>query len=287
MSPIPMLMMKSKRPMEYTGEFVETIVGKVDMAREIEIYSMADCYVQPSRGEGFGLQPLQAIAQGIPTILTDAHGHRAFSHLGLPISAKKVPVEYNMLGFADDQYWWEPNFDELVDQMREVYNQNNNPSLVERCKVTSDHVHRQFTWERTAQGVMDSISHQLPHSDRLRLPYLGNSTIVELDQPKYLIRVNRPYRMSATGQTLVYEPGKDYYEIVDIKRLLFESDLLDPSCLTGTDTGLTDAQIATLPHYNARNAYCPTCHTRYNTGTSMTDDLLSGELSRESLKIGL
>ena len=280
MDRIPILMMKSVRPMEYTGEHIETIVGKVPTEREIELYSMADCYLQPSRGEGFGLQPLQAIAQGIPTILTDAHGHRAFSHLGIPISAKPAPVEYNMLGFAEDQNWWEPDLNELVDQMRLVYGA---PEIANHtAELMSKRAHREFTWARTAKGVLSAIGH-----DRISHPYTGKGVLREIDQPKYLVRVNRPYSMNAAGEVLTFEPGKDYYEIVDIKRMLFKSDILDPSCLSpDVDSGLTEEQIAELPHYNARNAYCPTCHRHYNTGANMADDIVSGELPKDALRIG-
>lgn len=44
-------------------------------------YDQADCYVAPTRGEGFGLMPLQAIAMGIPTIMSLSTGQKDFAHL--------------------------------------------------------------------------------------------------------------------------------------------------------------------------------------------------------------
>lgn len=281
MSRIPILMMKANRIMNYDGEYIENFVGKVSMEREIEIYSMADCYVQPSRGEGFGFQPLQAIAQGIPTILTDAHGHRAYSHLSpWKLSAVKAPVEYNMLGYADNQHWWEPDFDELVDAMRDVYEVAETVVTQQICREASSLAHMMFNWETTALNVKTLLA------ERVCIPYSGTGEIQEMEQPKYLIRVNRDYTLHAAGDTLVFEPGKDYYEIVDIKRVMYESDLLDPSCLSpDAESGLTDAQIAELPHYLSRNAFCPTCGTQYNTGIHKSQAFLNGNLTREDLKI--
>ena len=65
-------------------ERIHLMTGKLTSEEEVALYSMCHVYVQPSRGEGFGLRPLQAIAQGCPTIATNAHGHAAFSVIRSP-----------------------------------------------------------------------------------------------------------------------------------------------------------------------------------------------------------
>ena len=40
--------------------------------QEVDLFAEAHCYLAPSKGEGWGLCPHQAIAQGCPTVLTDA-----------------------------------------------------------------------------------------------------------------------------------------------------------------------------------------------------------------------
>lgn len=44
-----------------------------------ELYNQGTAFVQTSRHEGFSLPPLEAMAAGIPTILTDSHGNRDYT----------------------------------------------------------------------------------------------------------------------------------------------------------------------------------------------------------------
>ncbi len=47
-------------------------VGNVSSERLNELYNLADVFIFPSRFEGFGLPPLQAMACGTPVITTNA-----------------------------------------------------------------------------------------------------------------------------------------------------------------------------------------------------------------------
>src|SRR5207253_4244263 len=77
--PQPRLLMKSlKGHSDYWAPNVDHMTGRMSPLAERDLYAAAHCYLQPSRGEGFGLQPLQALALGRPTILTGAHGHESY-----------------------------------------------------------------------------------------------------------------------------------------------------------------------------------------------------------------
>ena len=80
--PAPRLFVHSAKASEFPmDERIHLITGKLTDEEERALYAMAHVYVQPSRGEGFGLRPLQAMAQGCPTIATNAHGHAAYGDL--------------------------------------------------------------------------------------------------------------------------------------------------------------------------------------------------------------
>ena len=55
-------------------ENVSVICGKVSVLEMRKILSEADCFVFPTRGEGFGMTPLEALASGMPAIVPDAFG---------------------------------------------------------------------------------------------------------------------------------------------------------------------------------------------------------------------
>jgi glycosyltransferase involved in cell wall biosynthesis len=52
---------------------------------QLTFFNQADLWVCPSRGEGFGLIPLQAIACGKPTIITATSGQAQFAHHALDV----------------------------------------------------------------------------------------------------------------------------------------------------------------------------------------------------------
>lgn len=83
--------------------------------RQRDWYAMADCFVAPARGEGFGLMPLQAIAMGIPTIISYSSGQKQFAHLATGVvSCGKSQAE-------TCGQWDEPNQRELEDLMKAHY----------------------------------------------------------------------------------------------------------------------------------------------------------------------
>src|SRR5258708_26492853 len=57
---------------EYGIEQYVRLIGPVDEADKPGVYRMANTFVYPSRYEGFGLGPLEAMACGIPVVAADA-----------------------------------------------------------------------------------------------------------------------------------------------------------------------------------------------------------------------
>ena len=86
-----------------------------------------DCFVFPTRGEGFGLDPLEIMATGIPAIVTNWSGPKEYmsDEVGWPLKKfKMVPAD----AFTKETYkedcgnWADPDVDELVETMRYCYN---------------------------------------------------------------------------------------------------------------------------------------------------------------------
>lgn len=258
--PEPWLVMKSPRPNQFFGDRIMQINGRITAEDEVALYENANCYVQPSRGEGFGLQPLQAIAQGIPTVLTDAHGHASFAHLGWPLTATLTPTPTGsfMLGEAGD--WWEPSVTDCAVQMRAIY--DNYESALELASHSASVVADEFTWDRSAQSLLDLIG-DLP-------PYAGSGQWVKPTVLKYLMVLNRPHAADIAGSSFRWEAFTPYMVEADIKRILFEGGYLDPVCITGDD-GLTDEQVARAGHLTGRESMCGTCGQMLNTQPTRAD----------------
>lgn len=264
--PVPKLIMKNTRGENFYGDRVEVIGGRIPVDEEVALYASAHCYLQPSRGEGFGLQPLQALAQGIPTILTDAHGHRAFSRLGIGLSTELVRSGYFIYGDAGS--WWQPNFDELCAAMEFVY--RNYDQALDAARHAADHVAREFTWQRTAEGFVAAVG-----EDLLAAPPLAGPTgrWIEPVSRRYLTITNRDWACDIAGVSYQFRRGQEYHELADVKRILFEAGLLANECLGGDDVGLAPHQLERLGAYTASHAFCQLCGQKLGTGTKREDVL--------------
>ena len=53
---------------------IDVIFDKMSEKQLLELIHQADCFVFPSRGEGFGITPLECMATGCPAIVPNAHG---------------------------------------------------------------------------------------------------------------------------------------------------------------------------------------------------------------------
>lgn len=90
----------------------------------VRLYATADCFVLPTRGEGYGRPFLEAMACGLPIIATDWGGQSDFlndsnSYL-IPSKLVEVPIDTE-LSLIAGQRWAEPDPERLRALMRHVY----------------------------------------------------------------------------------------------------------------------------------------------------------------------
>jgi glycosyltransferase involved in cell wall biosynthesis len=268
--PVPKLILKSPRGGDaYYGERVEVVGGRISAADEVALYATAHCYLQPSRGEGFGLQPLQAMAQGIPTILTAAHGHAAFAHLGHGLGSVPAQSGYFIYGDAGD--WWEPDFEELCERMEWVY--LNYGEALSHAREGSVAVAGEFTWDRTAESFVAAIGR-----DTLEAEGPAPQTWHEPISRRYLVVTERDWACDIAGISYQFRKGERNYCLADVKRILWEAGLLDPVCLriaNEDDIGLAPHQLERLPEYLERHSWCQTCGQRLNSSPTRAETIFA------------
>ena len=86
------------------------------------LYRSADCFVLPTRGEGWGMPILEAMACGLPVIATDWSGPADFLHAGVgyPLQVKTMVDAVAKCPWYEGFQWAEPDFDHLRFLLREV-----------------------------------------------------------------------------------------------------------------------------------------------------------------------
>jgi glycosyltransferase involved in cell wall biosynthesis len=122
----------------------------------------ADAFVFPSRSEGFGLTPLQAMATGLPTIISGNSGMLEYFAPGLnyliPCSEVKVP-DCAHGGFPDAWgdvgNWWEPDEITLKHTMQYVFRDWR--QAMKRGLAAAKWVRQRFSIENTCRGLLEVV----------------------------------------------------------------------------------------------------------------------------------
>jgi hypothetical protein len=125
-----------------------------------DLYHYAHGFLLPTMGEGWGLTLCEAMATGLPSIVTPWSSIPAFAD-----ESNSYPVRYEMKEtrfvnpFDEDQYMCTHNasadIDHIIDRMIEVM--EDYPVAVERGRRASETM-RQYTWRNAAERLLEAIA---------------------------------------------------------------------------------------------------------------------------------
>jgi glycosyltransferase involved in cell wall biosynthesis len=125
------------------------------------LYSTADCFVLPSRGEGWGLGYIQSMACGVPVIATDCSAQTTFCNsensLMVPTELQKIDnLEWLLqVPLQNEHSWYEPDYNKLKEQMRWAY--RNSDKLVGLGKKANEDVQK-YDWQNIAMQIVSQIA---------------------------------------------------------------------------------------------------------------------------------
>jgi glycosyltransferase involved in cell wall biosynthesis len=124
-------------------------------------YKSFDCFVLPTRGEGFGLPLLEAMACGVPTIGPAWGGNTEFmkESNSILVPGNVIPITNQQFLRYQPQYsnqnWFDIDEVRLAESMRWAYDQKN--KALEIADAGVKYIADNFTWDHTAKSIYNRL----------------------------------------------------------------------------------------------------------------------------------
>lgn len=142
--------------LEFSDRRIKVISRFLSFKELTELYESFDCFVFPSHAEGSGLPPREAMATGLPTILTNWSGLEEVCDPELNYPLTPVAIDHpDVRGSEQPGFMARLDIQELMYWMRYVYEHQDEAK--EKGKKASEYIHREWNWDECAKDLLQKV----------------------------------------------------------------------------------------------------------------------------------
>lgn len=157
--PVELLIKNSNKYFEhmaFNDRRIKVINDSMTFEQITELYSKFDCFVFPTHAEGSGLPPREAMATGLPVILTNWSGLEEVCDVRYNYPIDPISIDFPDVR-GDEQPGFQARLDvrEVMYWMRYVY--ENQKEAKEKGKKASEWMHREWNWDECAKDLLEKI----------------------------------------------------------------------------------------------------------------------------------
>lgn len=133
------------------------ILPRVGSQHELrQLFNTVDCGVFPAHAEGFNLEPLELMACGVPSIVTNYSGHTEYCN-----DYNSLLLEVDGMTKAQDGKWFTGqgdwaifSVDKLAELMKAAHDER---ELLTRRREAALETAKQFSWENSATKIVEVL----------------------------------------------------------------------------------------------------------------------------------
>ena len=144
---------------KYKEEII--ISGSLEKEDYISVLKQCHCFVMPSRGEGFCIPALEAMACGLSVLYTDQTGMNDFCY-GLAVKSKREKcfggVESLSNIYTANDYWMEIDLDDLCFAMRSEFMKWKNENIMKQRKIEAIEKARDFSYANIGKKIKEVLN---------------------------------------------------------------------------------------------------------------------------------